>query len=195
MGPYLALSSFGYKSIILNHGIATYLVEIHRYPIGSSMGMMWLRNYPRIIRRGAEKLTSQGEILHNTPSLNKGKLALTPLKICSTNLASFGSCFQSIAMLYIKPAKKYTTLLLIQMEILQKKKKWRSFTSSFCQILSIDKYEIPQVTPYNHLMPYHIPFFIKSHGRFKKFSGKGLEKNNIPPIFKPNSGVDVLVAN
>lgn len=29
-----------------------------------------------------------------------------------------------------------------------------------------------------HLIPYHIPFFIKSHGSFKKFSGQGVEKNN-----------------
>lgn len=29
-----------------------------------------------------------------------------------------------------------------------------------------------------HIIPYHIPFFIKKHGCFKKFSGQGVEENN-----------------
>lgn len=38
-------------------------------------------------------------------------------------------------------------------------------------------YERSRVTPYMHLIPYHIPF-IKNHGSFKMFSGQGVEKNN-----------------
>ena len=39
-------------------------------------------------------------------------------------------------------------------------------------------YERPRVTPYMHIIPYHIPFFIQNHGSFKNFSGQGVEKNN-----------------
>lgn len=39
-------------------------------------------------------------------------------------------------------------------------------------------YERPCVTPYMHIIPYHVPFFIEKHGCFKKYSGQGVEKNN-----------------
>ena len=38
------------------------------------------------------------------------------------------------------------------------------------------RYKRPDVTPYMHIIPYHIPFFIEKHGCFKKFSGQGDEK-------------------
>lgn len=41
-----SLSSFSYNSIVLNYGIATYLVALHRYPIWSSIGMIWLSPIP-----------------------------------------------------------------------------------------------------------------------------------------------------
>lgn len=44
--PCMALSSFSYNSIVLYYGNATYLAEIHRYPIGSSMGVIWLTCIP-----------------------------------------------------------------------------------------------------------------------------------------------------
>jgi len=39
-------------------------------------------------------------------------------------------------------------------------------------------YEGPQMTPYMHIIPYHIPFFIAKHGCFKNFSGQCVKKNN-----------------
>ena len=57
--------------------------------------------------------------------------------------------------------------------------KSQAWINLFCSIRGIRQgYERPRVTPYMHLIPYHIPFFIKSHGSFKKFSGQGVEKNN-----------------
>ena len=34
------------------------------------------------------------------------------------------------------------------------------------------------MTPHMHIIPYHIPFFMEKHGCFKKFSRKGVKKNN-----------------
>ena len=39
-------------------------------------------------------------------------------------------------------------------------------------------YSKDRVTPYMHCLVYHIPYFIKLHGSFKKFTGQGVEKNN-----------------
>ena len=36
----------------------------------------------------------------------------------------------------------------------------------------------PRVIPYMHTLVYHIPFFVKMHGCFKKFTGQGVEKYN-----------------
>ena len=46
LNPYSVLSSFSYNSIVLYYRIAMYLAEIHRYPIGFSMGMIWLSPIP-----------------------------------------------------------------------------------------------------------------------------------------------------
>ena len=46
LNPYSVLSSFNYNSIVSYYSIATYLAEIHGYPIGFSIGMMWLSPIP-----------------------------------------------------------------------------------------------------------------------------------------------------
>lgn len=44
--PYLELSSFNYNSFVLYCGSATYLGEIHGYPVSSCIGMKWLSPIP-----------------------------------------------------------------------------------------------------------------------------------------------------
>lgn len=57
--------------------------------------------------------------------------------------------------------------------------KAKSWINLFCSLRGKRSgYERPRVTPYMHIIPYHIPFFIEKHGGFKKFSGQGVEKNN-----------------
>ena len=60
-------------------------------------------------------------------------------------------------------------------------------------------YTRTRVTPYVHIMCYHVPFFIKQYGCFKKFTGQGVEKNNNDakrPLFqksdKWDSAKDIL---
>ena len=57
--------------------------------------------------------------------------------------------------------------------------KAQSWINLFCSLRGKRSgYERPRVTPYMHIIPYHIPYFIEKHGCFKKFSGQGVEKNN-----------------
>jgi hypothetical protein len=58
----------------------------------------------------------------------------------------------------------------------EKAKQWLEL---FCSIKK-DRtgYENQRVTPYMHIMCYHVPLFIQNHGCFKKFTGQGVEKNN-----------------
>jgi len=39
-------------------------------------------------------------------------------------------------------------------------------------------YTRPRVAPYMHTLLYHIPFFVKMQGCFKKFTSQGVEKSN-----------------
>lgn len=58
----------------------------------------------------------------------------------------------------------------------EKAKQWLEL---FCSIKK-DRtgYGNQRVTPYMHIMCYHVPLFIQNHGCFKKFTGQGVEKNN-----------------
>ncbi|CAB4006241.1 Hypothetical predicted protein [Paramuricea clavata] len=58
----------------------------------------------------------------------------------------------------------------------EKAKQWLEL---FCSIKK-DRtgYENQRVTPYMHIMCYHVPLFMQNHGCFKKFTGQGVEKNN-----------------
>ncbi len=37
-------------------------------------------------------------------------------------------------------------------------------------------YRRARVTPYMHIMCYHVPYFVQMYGSFKKFTGQGVEK-------------------
>ena len=55
----------------------------------------------------------------------------------------------------------------------------KAWVELFCSLKGIRPgYTRPRVTPYMHTLVYHIPFFVKMHGCFKKFTGQGVEKNN-----------------
>ncbi len=61
-------------------------------------------------------------------------------------------------------------------DIFNKGKEWIEL---FCSLKNIRPgYTQARVTPYMHLMPYHVPFFIQKYGCIKKFTGQGVEKNN-----------------
>ena len=48
----------------------------------------------------------------------------------------------------------------------------------FCSLRqSRPGYTKARVTPYMHILCYHVRFFIKQYGCFKKFTGQGVEKN------------------
>ena len=58
----------------------------------------------------------------------------------------------------------------------EKPKQWLEL---FCSLKKYRTgYENRRVTPYMHIMCYHVPLFIQNHGCFKKFTGQGVEKNN-----------------
>lgn len=60
--------------------------------------------------------------------------------------------------------------------IFEKAKKWLEL---FCSLRSLRPgYTRARVTPYMHIMYYHVPYFIQQHGCFKIFTGQGVEKNN-----------------
>lgn len=49
----------------------------------------------------------------------------------------------------------------------------------FCSLRNMRSgYTRAWVTPYMHVMAYHVPHFVKKYGCFKKFTGQGVEKNN-----------------
>jgi hypothetical protein len=56
----------------------------------------------------------------------------------------------------------------------QKAKKW---VDTFLQVKS-DGHQRKNITPYIHIMVYHIPQLMRLHGGIKRFTGQGLEKNN-----------------
>ncbi|CAB4025093.1 Hypothetical predicted protein, partial [Paramuricea clavata] len=61
-------------------------------------------------------------------------------------------------------------------EYFQKAKSW---VQLFISLEGIgDGYSKKKVTPYMHLMVYHIPYFMREHSGIRKFSGQGVEKNN-----------------
>ena len=61
-------------------------------------------------------------------------------------------------------------------DIFDKAKAWIDL---FCSLRGARPgYTRPRVTPYMHLIPYHLPFFVQRHGCPKKFTGQGVEKNN-----------------
>ena len=61
-------------------------------------------------------------------------------------------------------------------ELFSKGKAWIEL---YCSLRGVRPgYSRQKVTPYMHLIPYHIPHFVKLHGCVKKFTGQGVEKNN-----------------
>ncbi|KAJ7327833.1 hypothetical protein OS493_026112 [Desmophyllum pertusum] len=55
----------------------------------------------------------------------------------------------------------------------------KAWIELFCSLRGVRPgYIRPRVTPYMHLIPYHLPFFVQKHGCLKKFTGQGVEKNN-----------------
>ena len=58
----------------------------------------------------------------------------------------------------------------------EKAKRWLEL---FCSIRQFRTgYTRAKITPYMHIMCYHVPFFIQKYGCFKRFTGQGVEKNN-----------------
>lgn len=39
-------------------------------------------------------------------------------------------------------------------------------------------YQPSNVTPYLHILLYHVPFFVSKYGSLSKFTGQGVEKTN-----------------
>ena len=61
-------------------------------------------------------------------------------------------------------------------EIFDEAKAWIDL---FCSLKGVcPGYTTPRVTPYMHLIPYHLPSFVQRHGCLKKFTGQGVEKND-----------------
>lgn len=55
----------------------------------------------------------------------------------------------------------------------------KAWIDLFCSLKGLRSgYERPRVTPYMHVLVYHIPFFVEKHGCLKKFTSQGVEKNN-----------------
>ena len=55
----------------------------------------------------------------------------------------------------------------------------KAWVDLFCSLKGVRPgYTRPRVTPYMHILTYHVPFFVKRHGCLKKFTGQGVEKNN-----------------
>ena len=49
----------------------------------------------------------------------------------------------------------------------------------FCSLRGVRSgYTRPRITPYMHLIVYHLPFLVQKHGCLKKFTGQGVEKSN-----------------
>ncbi|CAB3998260.1 Hypothetical predicted protein [Paramuricea clavata] len=61
-------------------------------------------------------------------------------------------------------------------DVFHKAKKWIEL---FCSLtLHVFVYRRDHVTPYMHIMCYHVPVFIEKYGSIKQFTGQGVEKNN-----------------
>ena len=53
----------------------------------------------------------------------------------------------------------------------------KAWIDLFCLLRGVRPgYTRARVTPYMHLIPYHLPFFVHKHDCFKTFSGQGVEK-------------------
>jgi hypothetical protein len=88
----------------------------------------------------------------------------------------------TVQQIWVDFAEYYDTISDFQLkvdqaeEVFNKAKKW---VPLFCSLGSIRPgYEKSRVTPYIHVMVYHIPFFLQRHGSIKRFTGQGVEKNN-----------------
>ena len=53
-------------------------------------------------------------------------------------------------------------------------KAWIDLFSSLREVCR--GYSRPRLTPYMHLLPYHIFLFVQQHGCLKKYTGQGVEK-------------------
>lgn len=61
-------------------------------------------------------------------------------------------------------------------EVFNKAKNWIPL---FCSLGGIRPgYKKCRVTPYMHVMVYHVALFVQEHGSFNQFTGQGVEKNN-----------------
>ncbi|CAB4041139.1 Hypothetical predicted protein [Paramuricea clavata] len=57
--------------------------------------------------------------------------------------------------------------------------KGKAWIKLFCSLKDLRRgYTRARVTPYMHLMVYHVPYFVQNYGCFKQFTGQGVEKNN-----------------
>ena len=57
--------------------------------------------------------------------------------------------------------------------------KGKAWIKLFCSLKDLRPgYTRARVTPYMHLMVYHVPYFVQNYGCFKQFTGQGVEKNN-----------------
>ena len=55
----------------------------------------------------------------------------------------------------------------------------KNFIDTFCLLRAITPgYRRSRVTPYMHILAYHVPIFIERHSCLKKFTRQGVEQNN-----------------
>ena len=90
------------------------------------------------------------------------------------------SC-KTVKQIWVDFADYYGTVSDFQLkadqakEVFNKAKKWVPLFFSLGGIRP--GYEKCRVTPYMHVMVYHIPYFIQEYGSIKRFTGQGVEKN------------------
>ena len=82
--------------------------------------------------------------------------------------------FESLYHLINSDGKENDNLPL---DVLQKSKE---FVKLFCSLGgSRVGYNKARVTPYMHILSYHVPIFIRDHNSFKQFTGQGEEINKM----------------